>query len=151
MRSRALRSREHSNRMGTGDGAESESSPGKRLVSFGNFRMTTASLYGTIFVQFVQKTLTVRGSTMKTVISISEARKQLPGIIKKLRQSPDTVYQVTVHDEVVAEIKTAPRVKPGEAAKQLLALRKRTATKRKSKKYPLSENIKELLYVAEDQ
>jgi hypothetical protein len=85
---------------------------------------------------------------MKTVISISEARKQLPGIIKKLRESPDTVYQVTVHDEIVAEIKTSPRVKPGEAAKRLLALRKRTATK---KKYPVSENIKEHLYVAEDQ
>jgi antitoxin (DNA-binding transcriptional repressor) of toxin-antitoxin stability system len=88
---------------------------------------------------------------MKTVISISEARKQLPGIIQKLRQSPDTVYQVTVHGEVVAEIKTSPRVKPGEAAKQLLALRKRTATKSNSKKYPVSEHIKEHLYVAEDQ
>jgi len=88
---------------------------------------------------------------MKTVISISEARKQLPGIIKKLRESPDTVYQVTVHNEVVAEIKTSPRVKPGEAAKQLLALRKRTASKGKSKKHPLSENIKEHLYVAEDE
>ncbi len=88
---------------------------------------------------------------MKTVISISEARKQLPRIIKKLRESPDAVYQVTVHDEVVAEIKTSPRVKPGEAAKQLLALRKRISTKGKSKKYPISENIKEHLYVAEDQ
>lgn len=88
---------------------------------------------------------------MKTIISISEARKQLPGIIKKLRQSPDTVYQVTVHDEVVAEIKTSPRVKPGEAARQLLALRNRTAKKSKPKKYPVSDNIKEHLYVAEDQ
>jgi hypothetical protein len=88
---------------------------------------------------------------MKTVISISEARKKLPGIIKKLRESPDTVYQVTVHDEVVAEIRTSPRVKPGEAVKHLLALRKRSATKGKAKKYPISENIKEHLYVAEDR
>jgi hypothetical protein len=88
---------------------------------------------------------------MKTIISISEARKQLPGIIKKLRESPDTVYQVTVHNEVVAEIKISPRVKPGEAAKQLLALRKRTASKGKSKKYPISEHSKEHLYVAEDE
>jgi len=88
---------------------------------------------------------------MKTVISISEARKNLPGIIKKLRGSPDTVYQVTVHGEVVAEIKTSPRVKPGEAAAQLLALRKRTRKKSKSTKYPISENIKGHLYVAEDQ
>ena len=88
---------------------------------------------------------------MKTVISISEARKQLPAIIKKLRESPDTVYQVTVHNEVVAEIKTSPRAKPGEAAKQLLALRKRAATTGKSKKYPISEDIKEHLYVAEEK
>jgi hypothetical protein len=88
---------------------------------------------------------------MKTVISISEARKQLPGIIKKLRESPDTVYQVTVHDQVVAEIRTSPRVKPGEAVKHLLALRKRSATKGKAKKYPISENIKEHLYAAEDR
>ncbi len=88
---------------------------------------------------------------MKTVISISDARKQLPGIIKKLRESPDTVYQLTVHSEVVAEIRIPPRIKPGEAVKQLLALRKRTAKKDKSKKYPISENIKEHLYVAEDK
>lgn len=88
---------------------------------------------------------------MKTVISISEARKKLPSIIKKLRDSPDTIYQVTVHDEVVAEIKTSPKVKPGEAASQLLALRKRTKIKAKSKKYPISENIKKHLSVAEDQ
>ena len=88
---------------------------------------------------------------MKTVISISEARKHLPSIIKKLRSSPDTIYQVTVHDEVVAEIKTSPRVKPGEAVAQLLALRKRTGKKAKTKKYPISENIKQHLYVAEDK
>jgi hypothetical protein len=88
---------------------------------------------------------------MKTTISISEARKQLPGIIKKLRESPDTVYQVTVRDEVVAEIKTSPRVKPREAARKLLALRKRTAAKGRAKKYPISENIKNHLYAAEDK
>ena len=53
---------------------------------------------------------------MKNVISITEARKRLPGIIKSLRHSPETVYQITVHDEVVAEIKTPLKIKPGEAA-----------------------------------
>lgn len=79
---------------------------------------------------------------MKTVISISKARKKLPSIIKALRDSPDTVYQVTVHDEVVAEIKTSPKVKPGEAAARLLTLRKQIKKKGRSKKYPISENIK---------
>jgi len=88
---------------------------------------------------------------MKTIISISEARKKLPSIIRSFKASPDTVYQVTVHDEVVAEIKTSPKVKPGDAAARLLALRKQTGKKGKSKKYPISENIKGHLYVAEDR
>ncbi len=86
---------------------------------------------------------------MKTVISITEARKRLPSIIRSLKTSPDTVYQVTVHDEVVAEIKRPPMVKPGEAAAKILELRKKTVSKKK--KYPVSENIKEYLYVAEDK
>jgi hypothetical protein len=89
---------------------------------------------------------------MKNVISITEARKQLPGIIKALKTSPDTVYQITVHDEVVAEIKTPPKIRPGEAAAKLLELRKKHKGKGKGKGYksPISENIKEQLYVAED-
>ena len=85
---------------------------------------------------------------MKTVISITEARKRLPSIIKSLKTSPDTVYQVTVHDEVVAEIKRPPMVKPGEAAARIIGLRKKASLKKR--RYPVSENIKEYLYVAED-
>jgi len=85
---------------------------------------------------------------MKNIISISEARKRLPGIIKSLKASPDTVYQITVHNEVVAEIRTPPRIKPGEAAAKLLELRKKLGPK-KYKTRPVSENIKKYLYVAE--
>lgn len=85
---------------------------------------------------------------MKTVISITEARKRLPSIIKSLKTSPDTVYQVTVHDEVVAEIKLPPMVKPGEAAARIIGLRKKASLKKR--RYPVSENIKEYLYTAED-
>lgn len=84
---------------------------------------------------------------MKTVISITEARKRLPGIIKSLKTAPDTLYQITVHNEVVAEIKTPPQIKPGEAAAKFLEVRKRLgAGKRKCRKAPVSENIKEHLY-----
>lgn len=86
---------------------------------------------------------------MKTVISISEARKTLPSLIKSLKRSPETVYQITVHNEVVAEIKKPPMVKPGEAAAKLLELRKKTRGKGKRYRVPVSENIKEHLYVAE--
>ena len=86
---------------------------------------------------------------MKNVISITEARKRLPGIIKSLKTSPDMVYQITVHDEIVAEIRTPPRIKPGEAAARLLELRKKLSSK-KYRTRPVSENIKEYLYVAEN-
>jgi hypothetical protein len=85
---------------------------------------------------------------VKNVISITEARKKLPSIIKSFKASPDAVYQITVHDEVVAEIKKPPTVKPGEAAAKLLALRKHLRSKRK--KYRISESVKDYLYVAED-
>ncbi|MBI5101652.1 MAG: hypothetical protein HZB33_07465 [Nitrospirae bacterium] len=88
---------------------------------------------------------------MKTVISISDARKQLPTIIKSLKNSPDAVYQITVHDEVVAEIKTPAMVKPGEAAARLLEIRKQLKSKKKPYRNPISENVKEYLYVAEDE
>lgn len=88
---------------------------------------------------------------MKTVISITEARKSLPGIIKSLKASPEIVYQITVHDEVVAEIKTPPRIRPGEAAAKLLEIRERQRVKKgKHKTGPVSENVKQYLYVAED-
>ncbi|TAN40518.1 MAG: hypothetical protein EPN25_07200 [Nitrospirae bacterium] len=87
---------------------------------------------------------------MKTVISISDARKQLPGIIKSFKNSPDAVYQITVHDEVVAEIKKPAMVRPGEAATRLLAIRRKLKTKKKQYRSPISENVKDYLYVAED-
>jgi hypothetical protein len=84
---------------------------------------------------------------MKTVISITEARKRLPGIIKSLKESPDSVYQITVHDEVVAEIKTPPMIRPGEAAARMLELRKRSGVKeRKRPAEAVSENVKKYLY-----
>jgi len=85
---------------------------------------------------------------MKTVISISEARKKLPSIIKSLKSSPGTVYQITVRDEVVAELRTPPKIEPGAAAAKLLELRKHLGGKKYRTK-PVSENVKEYLYVAE--
>jgi len=86
---------------------------------------------------------------MKTIISITEAKKRLPDIIRSLRESPDTVYQITVHKKVVAEIRSPAVIKPGEAAKRLLELRKKMRKKGKGYKLPISENINEYLYVAE--
>ena len=46
-----------------------------------------------------------------------------------MKTSPENVYQITVYDEVVAEIRTPPKIKPGEAAARLLTLRKKLGSK----------------------
>ena len=84
---------------------------------------------------------------MKNIISVTEACKRLPGIIRSLKSSPDTVYQITVHDEVVAEIRRPPMVRPGVAASKLLAMRKKLKASKRGHKVPVSEQIKEHLYV----
>jgi hypothetical protein len=83
---------------------------------------------------------------VKNVISVTEARKRLPGIIRSLKSSPDTVYQITVHDEVVAEIRRPPMVRPGEAAARLLAIRKRLKVSKRGHKTSVSEQVREHLY-----
>ncbi len=49
------------------------------------------------------------------------------------------ISQVTVHDEVVAEIKKPPVIKPSTAAVKLLELRKKLRYKRKRYKLPIFE------------
>jgi antitoxin (DNA-binding transcriptional repressor) of toxin-antitoxin stability system len=56
-------------------------------------------------------------------IPISEVRAKLPQLIKQLQQDPGVIYEITVHQAVVAELK-APAHQPqgGEAAQALLTL-----------------------------
>jgi len=56
-------------------------------------------------------------------IPISEVRAKLPHLIKQLQQDPSVIYEITVHQVVVAELK-APSFQPqgGDAAHALLAL-----------------------------
>ena len=37
-------------------------------------------------------------------IPISEARAKLPQLIKQLREDPSLTYEITVHQEIVAEL-----------------------------------------------
>jgi len=45
---------------------------------------------------------------MGVKIPISEARKQLSGLLKSLQEHPEKVYEITVNDIVFAEL-SAPR------------------------------------------
>lgn len=80
-------------------------------------------------------------------VPISEARTKLPHLIKQLQRNPNLTYEITVHREVVAQLK-APLQLPagGEAAKRLLTIMEQVLQSRLRTKVRVSENIKKHLY-----
>ena len=87
---------------------------------------------------------------MKNVVSISNARKDLPKIIKEIQKNPGTVFQIAVRNETIAEIRSAkPQVAPGEAVRKLIDLRRKLVGPRQPKtKEPVSKRVKDYLYSA---
>ena len=80
--------------------------------------------------------------------SINEARKRLPELVRRVRKDPDSAVQITVRDEVVAELRAAlPEPAPGAAAKKLAALMRRLP-KHRGRKTDVSAHVKEHLYGA---
>jgi hypothetical protein len=86
---------------------------------------------------------------MKNVVSISNARKDLPKMVKEIQRNPETVFRITVRDEPVAEIRSAkPMVRAGEAVRKLLQLRQKLSFRFKgSAKEPISQRVKDHLYL----
>ncbi len=79
-------------------------------------------------------------------LSISEARKRLPALVRKVRRDTGASIQITLHDEVVAELRAAqPAPEPGAAARGLLRLMKKLP-KRRGRKIPISSRVKTHLY-----
>jgi len=79
-------------------------------------------------------------------ISISEARKRLPELVRQVRKDAGRSVQITVHDEVVAELRAAqPEPEPGAAAKKLLELIQKLP-KNRGRKTTISSHVKEHLY-----
>jgi hypothetical protein len=85
---------------------------------------------------------------MKNVVSISNARKDLPKMVKEIQRNPEAVFRITVRDEPVAEIRSAKvMVQAGEAVRKLLNLRQKLSFRFKGKtKEPISRRIKDHLY-----
>lgn len=81
-------------------------------------------------------------------ISISEARMRLPELVRQLRKDAAMGVQITVHGEVVAELRAAlPEPEPGAAARALLELRKKLVRRgRKAPAHDVSSHVKEHLY-----
>jgi antitoxin (DNA-binding transcriptional repressor) of toxin-antitoxin stability system len=83
-------------------------------------------------------------ATMK--LSISEVRKQLPSLVRQVQQDAGASVLITVHDEVVAELRAVQtEPEPGAAAKKLLRLMKRLPKPRGPKTH-VSSHIKAHLY-----
>jgi len=80
-------------------------------------------------------------------IPISQVRAKLPQLVKQLKHNPSLTYEITVHHEVVAELK-APAQLPqgGEAAKSLLAIIAQLPKSKSRRKGKISENVKAHLY-----
>jgi antitoxin (DNA-binding transcriptional repressor) of toxin-antitoxin stability system len=79
-------------------------------------------------------------------LSISEARKRLPQLVRQVRKDAGAKVEITVRDEVVAELRAAlPEPEPGAAAKKLVALMRRLP-KRRGRKTAISTRVKENLY-----
>ena len=79
-------------------------------------------------------------------ISISEARKRLPDLVRRVRRDAGANVQITLHNEVVAELRAAhPEPEPGAAAKKLLELMAKLP-KHRGRKTTVSSHIKEHLY-----
>jgi hypothetical protein len=86
---------------------------------------------------------------MKNMVSISNARKDLPKMIREIQKNPEAVFKITVHNETVAEIRSAQTlVAPGEAVRKLIQLRGKLSSSFRGKtKEPISRRVKDHLYI----
>ena len=86
---------------------------------------------------------------MKNIVSISNARKDLPKMIKEIGKNPEVVFKITVRNETVAEIRSAKTmVQGGEAVQKLLRLRKKLSSGiRGRSSEPISQRVKDFLYL----
>jgi antitoxin (DNA-binding transcriptional repressor) of toxin-antitoxin stability system len=79
-------------------------------------------------------------------VPISEARRRLPELVRHVKQDRGSVVQITVHDEVVAELRAAlPEPEPGAAARALLELMQKLP-KHRGPRRNISGHVKDHLY-----
>jgi antitoxin (DNA-binding transcriptional repressor) of toxin-antitoxin stability system len=79
-------------------------------------------------------------------IRISKARKRLPELVRQIRKDAGASVQITVHDQVVAELRAAqPDPEPGLAGRKLLDLMKKLPRHR-GRKTTVSSHVKDHLY-----
>lgn len=78
--------------------------------------------------------------------TISEARRRLLQLVRRVKQDRGSVVQITVRGDVVAELRAAlPQPEPGAAAQALLDLARRLRGRRGPLRN-VSGRVKEYLY-----
>jgi antitoxin (DNA-binding transcriptional repressor) of toxin-antitoxin stability system len=83
-------------------------------------------------------------------VPISEARRRLPELVQQVRKDPGSTVQITVRDEVVAELRGAlPEPEPGAAARKLLELMSQLP-RRRGRRTDTSTRVKDHLYGGRD-
>jgi len=79
-------------------------------------------------------------------LSISETRRRLPELVRRVRKNAEAKIEIAVRDEVVAELRPAQsRPESGAAAKKLLGLM-RKLPKGRGAKTNISGHVKDYLY-----
>ncbi len=79
-------------------------------------------------------------------IPISDARRRLPELVRQVRKDGGARVQITVRDEVVAELRAAQsEPEPGAAARKLLELMAKLPRHR-GRETRVSSSVKEHLY-----
>ena len=81
-----------------------------------------------------------------TRLSITEARRRLPQLVRRLTRDRNAVVQITVRDEVVAELRGAvPEPEPEAASRALLDLMNKLP-KHRGRRRNISGHVKEYQY-----
>ncbi len=82
-------------------------------------------------------------------MSITEARRRLPELVRKVKHDGGSVVQIMVRDEGVAELRAPlPEQGPGAAARALLELARKLPKPRRRRARPtdVSTHVKDYLY-----
>lgn len=80
-------------------------------------------------------------------LPISEARRRLPELVRQVRRDPGSVVQITVRDEVVAELRAAlPEPEPGAAGRALLEALRKLPKRRRGRRIDVAARAEEHLY-----
>jgi antitoxin (DNA-binding transcriptional repressor) of toxin-antitoxin stability system len=79
-------------------------------------------------------------------LSITEARRRLPALVREVRRDKGLRVQISVRDEVVAELSAAePEAQPGDAARKLLDVMEQLPPSRGPRRN-VSGQVKRFLY-----